>query len=194
MASAAIPAIYPAVRIHREFFGDGAVRQTAPLSPALHLGATKLFVIGVSHNTVALPERQTTNHAPSIATMTSHFLNGSFIDALEEDTERLSRLNKLLGMISEDKRAQANLVNVDMMSIVPSRPFNTIALGHISELSWTMRLLFRLLGATKTSGSSLASYLLFEAGFIRELINCGYRDSMEQRDAIEAFLATPEST
>jgi NTE family protein len=193
MASTAIPGIYPSVRIHREYFGDGAVRQTSPLSPALHLGARKLFVIGVSHNPLerASP-REETSHTPSLAQMTSHFLNGSFVDALEEDMESLARLNDVIAYLSPAEQQQLNLARVDVMSVTPTKAFDKIAAAHCDSLPLMVRFLFKVLGAThEGGGASLASYLMFEQGFIQEMIACGYSDAMAQRDAIEKFLGAP---
>ncbi len=193
MASTAIPGIYPSVRIHREYFGDGAVRQTSPLSPALHLGAKKLFVIGVSHNPIEqVDSRQETRHTPSLAQMTAHFLNGSFIDALEEDMESMARLNGVISYLSADEQQALKLSRVDVMSVTPSKAFDKIAAAHCDSLPRLVRFLFRVLGATlEGGGASLASYLMFEQGFIQEMIACGYSDAMAQRQAIENFLTAP---
>lgn len=191
MASAAIPGIYPSVLIHREYFGDGAVRQNAPLSPALHLGARKLFVIGVSHNPQENPaHREPTTHSPSLAQMGMHLMNGSFIDALEGDIESMMRLNQVIARLSPADRAGLGLNEVDVMSITPSKAFDEVASRHIKSLPRSMRFLFRTLGATRRGGgASLASYLLFESGFLTELIECGYEDAMSMRGEIERYLS-----
>ncbi len=191
MASTAIPGIYPAVKINREYFGDGSVRQTAPLSSALHLGAKKLFVIGVSHNPVVTEqERQKTVHTPSLAQMTSHFFNSGFIDALEQDMERLQRLNNLLQRLPEDELEKVEFREVDVLSITPSRAFDKIAIEHLDTLPRSMRFLFKRLGATgQGGGTSLASYLMFETPFISELIELGYQDAMDKREEISVFLS-----
>jgi NTE family protein len=190
MASAAIPGIYPPVKIQSEYFGDGAVRQSAPLSTALHLGASRLFVIGVSHNPDELEVPMAAAlHAPSLAQMTSTFLNGSFIDALEEDVERLGRINEMLGYLSEEEKKHVALSHVDVMTITPSKRFDQIAAAHLHTLPRSMRFLFHTLGATRTGGgTSLASYLLFEKPFIAELIECGFNDAMSRQSELRAFL------
>ncbi len=192
MASAAIPGIYPAVRIGTQYYGDGAVRQTAPLSPALHLGATKLFVIGVSHNpkeTLPALPLVVPDTPPSVANMTSHFLNGPFIDALEEDLESLLRFNEIVSALDANERARLELSYVDVMCIAPSIRFDEIAANHIKSLPPSMRFLMKTLGGTRAGhGASLASYLMFESPFIVELIQCGYDDAMQQRGEIESFL------
>ena len=191
MASSAIPGIYPPVKIHREYFGDGAVRLTAPLSTALHLGASRLFVIGVSHNPneVVLPREQT-SHAPSLAQMTSTFLNGTFIDALEDDIESLVRINEMLGYLTDEQKQAVALSHVDVLTITPSERFDDIAAAHMQVLPRSMQFLFRMLGATRKGGGiSLASYLMFEKPFIEELIACGYNDAMARQEEIREFLS-----
>ena len=193
MASAAIPGIYPAVRIGYQYYGDGAVRQSAPLSPALHLGATKLFVIGVSHtpneHLPAAPEMIVPDSPPTLAHMTSHFLNGPFIDALEEDLENIVRLNEIARELSPEEQERLDLREVDVMCITPSTRFDEIAARHIKTLPSSMRFLMKTLGGTRAGGgASLASYLMFEAPFIQELVQCGYDDALEQSEEIKEFL------
>src|SRR5690606_39928588 len=89
MASSAIPTLFPPVRIHREYFGDGATRQMAHISPALYLGASRVLVIGVSANRVVAPRRKQVNHVPTVAQVMENVLNGLFLDTLEDDIERL---------------------------------------------------------------------------------------------------------
>lgn len=195
MASTAIPGIYPAVHIHREYFGDGAVRHAAPLSPALHLGATKLFVIGVSHNPRETPgPRVHTDHSPSLAQMTTHLLNASFIDAIEEDIETLGRINQIIDRLRPEDVATLGLNKVDVMCITPSKAFDAVAMRHLDCLPRSMRFLFKMLGATQTGGGSLASYLLFEKPFIRELTETGYNDAMEMKQEILEFLDVGEAS
>ena len=195
MASTAIPGIYPAVHIHREYFGDGAVRHAAPLSPALHLGAKKLFIIGVSHNPQEEPgPRQRTDHSPSLAQMTTHLLNASFIDAIEEDIETLMRINQIIELLNPEDVENLGLSKVDVMCITPSKAFDEVAERHLVCLPRSMRFVFRMLGATQTGAGSLASYLLFERPFLKEMIDTGYEDAMAMKNEILDFLATEEAS
>ncbi len=193
MASAAIPGIYPPVQIGNQYYGDGAIRMSAPLSPALHLGARRLFVIGVSHNPSESggPEEISTviDRPPSLAHMASHFLNGPFIDALEEDLESLLRINEIAEQLDEGERKSLGLSVVDVMCIAPSRRFDEIAASHVRSLPASMRFLMKTLGGTRAGGgASLASYLMFESPFISELIDCGYQDAMSQQGEVARFL------
>lgn len=191
MASSALPTLFPAVRIHREYFGDGALRQTAPMSAALHLGADRLLVIGVSNNRsgmLTVPRVKTT-HSPSLAQIGGHLLNSAFIDAMEEDIETLERFNTFLGKLDEEQRNKLNMRPVDVLHIKPSVRFDELAANHIKDLPPSMRTLLKTIGATRSGGgSSLASYLLFETGFCQGLMDYGYQDAMKMKEQIRQFI------
>jgi len=190
MASAAIPGVYPAVKIQGAYYGDGALRDSAPTSPALRLGADKLFVIGSSHNPYDDSSKRTpVSRPPSAAQIVSHLLNFSFLDTLEEDVERLERLNEVADRLNESDRSELGIKPVQFMSVIPSVPIDELAAGHISSLPRSMRTFFKTLGVTgESGGASLASYLLFEFSFLTELMHCGYDDGLAQRDEISGFM------
>jgi NTE family protein len=190
LASSALPFIFPAVHINREFFGDGSMRQIAPVSPALHLGADRLFVIGVGRQLQAQHERIKTDAYPSLAQIAGHCLNSIFLDSLEVDLERLQRINRTLSIMSPEMREKNNmpLHEVDFRVISPSVALEKIAVDHVHTLPRTIRALLFTLGALKKSGANLVSYLLFEKEFCRELIKLGYDDTMKQRDELMRFL------
>ena len=198
MASSALPAIFPPVQIQGRYFGDGAIRQSAPLSTALHLGANRLFVVGVSHNpTEDGTKEQNDNNAsrqaalatPSFAQIAGHLFNSSFIDAMDEDLERLERLNLLSQHLSEEALKTVQIQPVEVMTITPSIRIDEIAANHISDLPLSMRTFFKSIGATRTGGgASMASYLLFESGFCNELMRAGYQDTMARETEIVEFL------
>ncbi len=188
MASSALPAIFPAVRIHREFFGDGAIRQTTPMSAALHLGASKLLVIGASRHNVSIPRTDVT-HSPSLAQIFTQLLSSAFIDSVEEDISTMERFNRFLMEIEPGKRAQIQAQPVDVLALSPSISFDEIALRHVKYLPRSMRIFLKTIGATrKTGGSSITSYLLFEAHYCQELMDCGYADGLAQADKIREFM------
>lgn len=187
LASAAIPMLFPAVRVNREYFGDGAVRQHAPISPALHLGAERVMVIGVGGQP-AEAEREKTLSYPSIAQIVSHILSSSFVDSLESDIERLTRINKTISLIPEEARHQSTLRPVDVMVISPSaQVLDTIAMRHADALPKSIRMFVRGSGATQRSGSGVLSYLLFEAAYCKELIQLGYLDGCARKDEMKLF-------
>jgi len=189
LASSALPFIFPAYRINREYFGDGSMRQIAPISSALHLGATRILVIGVSANNVAdQSNRAEVNDYPSLAQIAGHALNSIFLDSMEIDLERVQRINELAVMLPEPLRVEANMRHVDVLVVSPSQPIEKIAERYASELPWTIRLLLRLVGAVQQGGSTLVSYLLSERKYCRALIDLGYQDAMKRRDEILRFL------
>jgi NTE family protein len=190
MASSALPFIFPAVHINREFFGDGSMRQIAPLSPALHLGAERLFVIGVGRQVPSPQERIKTEAYPSLAQIAGHCLNSIFLDSLEVDLERLQRINRTLSILPRELQAQNStpLRPVEFRMISPSEALEKIAAGHVHELPRTVRVLLYTVGALKKGGSNLVSYLLFERGYCRALIKLGYEDAMKRRDDLMSFL------
>jgi NTE family protein len=197
LASSAIPLLFAPVRIGREFFGDGAVRQSAPISPALHLGANRVLVVGVSGNPRGPDASETVPRAfsgqqPSLAQIGGHMLNSTFIDSLEDDIELLQRLNHLNHLLPRDAHPEhLGLSPVEVLVIAPSQPLDEIAARHRHELPAALRLFLRGPGATKTSGAGVLSYLLFEAGYCTELIELGRRDALAKKAELCGFLGVP---
>lgn len=194
LASAAIPLIFAPVRVQNQYYGDGAMRQSAPISPALHLGASRVLVVGVSGNSrdhlaEGAVQRAQVDRQPSLAQIGGHMLNSTFVDSLEADLELLERLNQLGQLLPADVQARKyGLAPVEVLVISPSQPIDEIAARHRAELPKAMRLFLRGPGATRTSGAGILSYLLFEAGYCSELIELGRRDALAQQTALRAFL------
>lgn len=191
LASSAIPAIFPAVPINREYFGDGSVRHLAPMSPAVHLGAGRIMVIGVGEDIISpAKHKDMLVRPPSLAQIAGHLLDSAFLDTLEGDLERMQRINRTVALIPEEVRQRENvgLRPVEVLAISPSESLTAIAARHAHELPLSMRFFLRGSGATKSSGSTVMSYLLFERGYCRELINLGYADAFRQENRILRFL------
>jgi len=196
MASSAIPFLFPAYHLNREFFGDGSMRQIAPVSPALHLGADRVIVVGTAKIRNETPERTRGDLYPTLAAIAGHVMNSIFLDSLSVDLERLERINKTVSCVPEDalRKMGLTLHHVDVLVLTPSQPLDEIAVKHVRSLPWSIRFLLRSLGAMRRGGANLASYLLFEQGYCRELIQLGYQDTLKRREEVEAFLAGGLST
>ncbi|MFA5548613.1 MAG: patatin-like phospholipase family protein [Porticoccaceae bacterium] len=198
MASSAIPTIFPPVRIGDHYYGDGALRQLKPLSSALHLGASRLFVVGVSDNPARSTFDEKVFHAPTLAQMIGHMLNSAFIDSIESDLETLRAINRTTTGLSPAQREALgidDLKPVDFLCITPSEGINSLAEEYLHELPRSVRTFLRFTGATaRGGGTSAASYLLFEPGFIGRLIDLGHGDTLRQAARIKAFFSLDEST
>lgn len=187
--------VFPPIRINREYFGDGVLRLMAPLSPAIHLGARNILVVGVSANRVNLPPREATLGFPSLSNIMEHMLNGSFIDVIEHDMDRAMMINKLVKLIPEETRKQNGLDihPLEILEISPSKPINDIAQRHLSTLPKNIQ---RFVGSNdhgQVSSSSLASYLMFEKEFSHELIDLGYQDAQAQSAELVDFFQLAQS-
>ena len=189
MASSAIPFVFPAVRLHREWFGDGSMRQIAPISPAIHLGAEKILVIGAGR-IAAEHERPRAEVYPSLAQVAGHALSSIFLDSLAVDLERITRVNRTLSLIPESVRTEhgLGLRPLNVLVISPSQRIDMLAVEHAGALPWAVRGLLGGIGAMNKRGGALTSYLLFEESFTRALIELGHRDTMERADEVSEFL------
>lgn len=191
MASVAAPLVFPPVLIGREFYGDGAMRQATPLSPAVRLGAGRLLVIGVrNEERDPEPGPEEVVPFPSFGRIAGYMLDALLMDGLSSDLERLARLNQIVNDQPGHKLTGDfdSLRSIDTMIIMPSQDVREIALRHLHEMPRPVRVLMRGLGALNYGGRQLVSYLLFESGYTRELIRLGYSDAMDRRQQFVDFL------
>ena len=148
LASSAIPFVFPPTRIHREFFGDGSMRQLAPISPAIHLGAEQVMIVGASRKNEHLDRQRVESH-PSLAQIAGHALSSIFLDSLEVDIERMQRINQTLSSIPPDIRLQSEipLRPVKTLIIYPSERLDRIAAEHATALPWAVKVMLTGIGA-----------------------------------------------
>ncbi len=191
MASIAVPMIFPPVQIGGEYFGDGAMRQATPLSPAIHLGADRILVIGVRDETAdKAPTPDNPQLSPSFANIAGYMLDTLFMDGLYSDLERMTRINQLIDAVKPEHRS-GSLVSmraIDTMLIVPSQDLREIAHKHRRELPFAVRAILRGVGGKKPGENRLLSFLLFEKAYTRELIALGYSDAMKVKDQLLDFV------
>ena len=193
LASSAIPFVFPAVRINREYFGDGSMRQLAPISPAIHLGADRILVIAGGRRSEEA--RQRTDAYPSPAQVAGHALSSIFLDGLAMDLERLERINATVGALPPEQRSASGILlkPIETLVIAPSQRLDYLATRHRAALPRALRLALRGVGATRKNGSVLLSYLLFERAYTRSLMELGYRDAMARRAELVRFLRVDQS-
>lgn len=196
LASSSIPLIFPATPIYcdgrREYFGDGAMRQLAPISPAIHLGASKVLVVGSGRMTEPITDQAEFAPYPSLAQIAGHAMSSIFLDGLAVDIERLTRVNQTLSFLTEEQRQKTSLRPIEMLIISPSQRLDDIASRHTRSLPLPIRTLLGGIGATELRGSALASYLLFESSYTRELIQLGRYDTYLRRADVLAFFGVDQ--
>ncbi|MCX5464673.1 patatin-like phospholipase family protein [Alcaligenes parafaecalis] len=196
MASSAIPFMFPAqslqVSKQTQWCGDGTMRQLAPISPAIHLGAHKVLIVGTGYADNTYHEQECKDPPyPSLAQISGYALSNIFLDSVSTDIERMERINTLLAYMPANVLQSQSLRPVSTFAITPSRSLDEIATRHIHQMPTAARTLFRVLGVSSksgpTTGGALISYLLFESGYTQELIELGKTDTMSRREEVLAF-------
>jgi NTE family protein len=198
MASSAIPFLFPATPLwvdgRREYFGDGSMRQISPLSPALHLGAHKVMVVGVGQ-----PQRSSligdagagSAREPGFGGIAGHALASVFHDTLQADVEQAQRVTRTLRQLPREVAAVLPYRSVEVLSIQPSQSLDALARAHAGELPAAVRRALAGLGALRGGGGSLASYLLFEPGFVQSLVALGEQDAYARKEELLTFFNDP---
>lgn len=195
LASSAIPFIFPAVPLeidgHMEYCGDGSMRQSAPISPAVHLGAQRILIVGAGRMHEPPGQRAGSDEYPNLAQIAGHALSNIFLDALAVDVERLQRINSTLKLLPATALAQSALRPLEVLVIAPSQRLDDLAAQHLGSLPAPIRTMLRVVGVSGRGagarGAALASYLMFESPYTTELIGLGVTDTLAKREEIVRF-------
>ena len=186
MASVAIPLLFPPMSIDGEYFGDGAMRQLNPLSPAIHLGADRLLIIGVrARRAAGVTVNRLQPAMPTPGEIFGYMLDTLFTDQIYGDLEQLERMNDLVRNAPQTTHGERT---IETLMMAPSIDPREIAARHVGQMPGGLRALLRVIGGRDESGVQLASYLMFEAAYTRALIDLGYKDAMQARSALIAFM------
>jgi NTE family protein len=192
MASAAIPVFFPPVELDGTFYGDGCVRMTYPMSPAIHMGADRIVAVSVRHlrtptETMQPEDREVTDHMP-VSEIAGVLLNAVFLDSVDSDLERLNRMNRTLSLIPRDKLDRLEVRPLPALVLRPSKDLGKLASDEYARFPRMLRYLLKGIGAAGHSGEDLLSYLAFEPTYVRRVMDLGYEDTMARRDEVAAFL------
>jgi len=189
MASTAIPLFFPAQEVDGEWFGDGSMRQSHPLSPAVHLGATRILAVSSRYRSSGrAKEESVVDGYPPAARILGLLMNAIFLDNLDVDAERLQRVNHLVSRVPAHKQWLLSQQEVGLLVLRPSRDIGRLAMEYESDMPRSLRWLVRGLGSRRLASSDLVSYLLFEARYLQALISLGEADARRNWFRIKRFL------
>jgi NTE family protein len=185
LASSAIPIFFPSVRIGSRHFGDGCIRNTTPLGPAIRLGADRIIAIGVRGVARPATDDGRRRPPPTIANIAGVLLDAVLLDAVEADVEHSGRVNASVLRCASGSDPEC-FREVDVLWLAPSQSIGAIAAELEDRIPAVVRYLLRGLGSDEAT-TELASYLLFDAEFARRLIELGRRDVQARREYITEF-------
>ena len=193
LASCAIPVLFEPVPVEGVFFGDGGVRLTAPVSPAIHLGADRVLAVGIRYLRSNEQTIEINRHGKmdrvSIADIAGILMNAAFLDSLDTDIERMTRINQTIAVLPPERRAMQsqNLKEIPILVIRPSKDLGRMASDQFSKFPRTLRYFLAGLGASGEKGWDFLSYLAFDPAYVGELIDLGRSDALAMKSQIETF-------
>lgn len=188
MASSALPLVFPAVRIGDEWYGDGGIRLAAPLSPALHLGASRILAVSTRYDrSRAEADRPSVTRYPPPAQVAGVLMNAIFLDLIDQDALRLQRLNRLLERLPEGRRDGLRIV--ELLVLRPSRDLGRLSRDYEPRLPGAFRFMTRGLGTRETESPDALSLIMFQEDYLNRLIEIGLEDAHARGEEIAAFLA-----
>lgn len=203
VASSAIPLFFPPIPIQGSYYGDGCIRMSTPLSPAIHLGSDRILAIGIHHppspqtSIDLFKSRSTKSHSltPSMADVLGILLDAVFLDSLEMDLERMQRINKTVRIISKSKDTHFSspLKSIPVIAVRPSRDLGEIASKIKIPFPYPFRHILRALGSSPERTSDLLSYLAFNEHYTRALLQLGYQDALAKKNEIRTFFRSNNS-
>ena len=196
MASAAIPVFFPPIEIGGTFYGDGCVRMTYPLSPAIHMGADRIVAVSVRHlstptETAAREEREKSDQMP-LSEIVGVLLDAVFLDSVDSDLERLTRMNHTLSLVPREKLDRLAIRPIPVLVLRPSLDLGKLAADEYARFPRMLRYLLKGIGASGHAGEDLLSYLAFEPTYVRRVMELGYDDTIARRDEVAEFLGAAE--
>ncbi|VAW42089.1 Patatin [hydrothermal vent metagenome] len=186
LASSALPFLFPAQLIGNEYYGDGGLRMIAPLSPAIHLGAEKILVIGTRDESPIPAPTEITDY-PSMGELGGYMLDTIFMDTLMADLSRLNRINRTLALLDDSQKHKTKLKQIQTMIIKPSIDVRSVTEEHAQDIPTPVKTLLKMIGGWGKDWR-MPSYLLFEPGYTKALIELGYQDSLAQQEEIRDFI------
>lgn len=187
MSASAIPVFFPPVKIKESYYGDGCIRQTTPLSPSIHLGATKIIAIGIRNQVTNEKMHEMvnmTNANPTMGQVAGVIMNAIFLDSLDSDIERFNKMN----IVAQTSGKKYKWNYIPLLALKPSRDLGIMTEKMSKELPKILRYLFRGIGVTGKSGLDLLSYLAFDSNYTQQLVELGYLDTMNRKEEILRFI------
>jgi NTE family protein len=187
LASVALPIFFPAVEIDGSWYGDGGIRMTAPLAPAIHLGASRILAISTDY----APDHEednvlNTDHYPPPIQIAGTLFNAIFLDLLDGDILRLERINRLIARLPEEQRY--GLRPIKLLLSRPSQDLGKLASAYEPSLPRSFRFMTRGLGTKETRTNDILSLLMFQPDYLHHVMKLGYQDAEKRSDEISKFL------